>query len=164
MARKRVTEPQLNSWEEVDICLKEMGDAENEISKIEAEMNKQIAEIKKAAEESAKGHKEIIKSNESKIKEFTGIHKEELKGKSKALTFGTVGFRISTRRLLPSAIGNVILKLRERGMFDCTNVKESVDKDAIKKYGEEDIAAIGGYLQKNDTFWYETDKDALAAK
>ena len=163
MARKRVTEPQLKSWDEVDSCLKAMGDAENEISKIEAEMNKQIAEIKKAAEENAKEHKEVIKQNEGKIKEFTGAHKEELKGKSKMLTFGTVGFRISTRLLLPSAVGDVILKLRERGMLDCINVKESVDKDAIKKYGEEDIIAIGGYLQKNDTFWYETDKDALAA-
>lgn len=163
MARKRVTEPQLRSWEEVDGCLKVMADAENEISKIEAEMNRQIAEIKKEAEENAKEHKALIKQNESKIKEYTGAHKEELKGKSKILTFGTVGFRLSTKLLLPSSIAEVILKLRERGMLDCINVKESVDKDAIKKYGEADILAVGGYLQKTDTFWYETDKDALAA-
>ena len=50
MARKRVIEPQLGSWEEVDGCLKVMADAENEISKIEAEMNRQIAAIKKEAE------------------------------------------------------------------------------------------------------------------
>ena len=164
MARKRVTEPQLKNWDEVDGCLKIMADAENEISKIEAEMNRQIADIKKAAEESAKAHKELIKQNESKIKEYTGAHKEELKGKSKELTFGTVGFRLSTKLLLPSSINEVILKLRERGMLDCINVKESVDKDAIKKYGEEDIAAVGGYLQKSDTFWYETDKDALVTE
>ena len=164
MARKRVTEPQLRSWEEVDGCLKIMADAENEILKIEAEMNRQIAEIKKASEEEARGHKELIKQNEGKIKEFTGAHKEELKGKSKVLTFGTVGFRLSTRLLLPSSVAEVILKLRERGMLDCINIKESVDKEAIKKYGEEDIVAVGGYLQKTDTFWYETDKDALSAE
>ncbi len=163
MARKRVTEPQLKNWEEVDQCLKVMSDAENEITRIEAEMNRQIAEIKKAAEEGARCHKEMIKQNEGKIKEFTTVHKDELKGKSKVLTFGKVGFRLSTKLLLPSSVADVILKLRENGMLDCINVKETVDKEAVKNYGEEDILKIGGYLQKSDTFWYETDKDALSA-
>lgn len=163
MARKRVTEPQLKTWEEVDQCLKSMGDAENEISRIEAEMNRQIAEIKKAAEEDAKEHKEAIKLNEGKIKEFTTIHKEELKGKSREMTLGKVGFRLSTKLLLPSAVTEVIGKLREHGMFDCINVKETINKDAVKQYPEEEILKVGGYLQKTDTFWYETDKDSLAA-
>lgn len=163
MARKRVTEPQLKSWEEVDQCLKTVSDAENEISKIEAQMNQGIAELKKQAEEAAKKHKEIIKSNEGKIKEFTTIHKDELKGKSKSLTFGMVGFRLSTKLLLPQKINEVIAKLREYGMFDCIVVTEKVDKEAIKKYSEKDIQEVGGYLQKTDTFWYETDKEALAA-
>lgn len=163
MARKRVTEPQLKSWEEVDLCLKEIADAENEIKSIEAEMNKKIAELKKDAEEGARQHKEVIKQNEGKIKEYSTVHKDEMKGKSKLLTFGKVGFRLSTRLLLPSAISDVIVKLRENGMFDCINVKETVDKDVIKNYGEEDIQKIGGYLQKSDTFWYETDKEALAS-
>ncbi len=164
MARKRVTEPQLGSWEEVDGCLKQIADAENEIKSIEADMNKRIAEIKKTAEEEAKQHKETIKQNEGKIKEYTTAHRNELTGKSRSLTFGRVGFRISTRLLLPSAVNEVILKLREHGMLDCINVKETVDKDAVKNYSEEDIMKIGGYLQKNDTFWYETEKDALAAE
>lgn len=163
MARKRVTEPQLKNWEEVDQCLKEIADAENEITSIVAEMNKKITEIKKSADDESKRHKEIIKQNEGKIKEYSTIHKEEMKGKSKLLTFGKVGFRLSTKLLLPSAVTDVISKLRENGMFDCINVKETVDKDAIKNYSEEDIIKIGGYLQKNDTFWYETDKEALAS-
>lgn len=88
MARKRVTEPQLKSWEEVDGCLKLMGDAENQISIIEAEMNAAIAKTKKEAAEKAAEYKELIKQNEGKIKEFTTINKEELKGKSRQLTFG----------------------------------------------------------------------------
>ena len=68
MARKRVTEPQLGSWEEVDGCLKQIADAENEIKSIEADMNKRIAEIKKTAEEEAKQHKETIKQNEGKLR------------------------------------------------------------------------------------------------
>lgn len=163
MARKKVTEPQLKSWEEVDQCLKTVSDAENEILKIEAEMNQGISKLKKQAEEAAKQHKEAIKANEGKIKEFTTIHKDELKGKSKPLTFGTVGFRLSTKLLLPSEINEVIAKLREHGMCDCIIVNEKVDKEAVKKYAEKDILEVGGYLQKTDTFWYETDKDALAA-
>lgn len=162
MARKRVTEPQLKSWEDVDACLKAMGDAENEISVITAEMNAAIAQAKKEAEEKAAQFKETIKQNEGKIKEFTTIRKEDLKGKSKQLTFGTVGFRQSTKLLFPSDTAEVILKLRENGMADCINVKESINKDTVKSYPEEDILRIGGYLQRSDTFWYETDKDTLA--
>jgi len=162
MARKRVTEPQLTSWEQVDECLKVMSDAENQISMITAEMNAAIAEAKKAAEERAAQFKETIKQNEGKIKEFTTVRKEELKGKSRQLTFGTVGFRQSTKLLLPSDTAEVILKLRENGMADCINVKETINKDTVKSYPEEEILKIGGYLQRSDTFWYETDKDSLA--
>ena len=162
MARKRVTEPQLKSWEEVDECLKVMSDAENQLSVITAEMNAAIAEAKKEAEEKAAQFKEMIKQNEGKIKEFTTIRKEDLKGKSRQLTFGTVGFRQSTKLLLPSDTAEVILKLRENGMADCINVKETINKDTVKTYPEEDILKIGGYLQRSDSFWYETDKDSLA--
>lgn len=162
MARKRVTEPQLMSWEQVDECLKVMSDAENQISVITAEMNAAIAQIKSDAEEKAARFKEMIKQNEGKIKEFTTIRKEDLKGKSKQLTFGTVGFRQSTKLLLPSDTAEVIVKLRENGMADCINVKETINKETVKSYPEEDILRIGAYLQKSDTFWYETDKDRLA--
>lgn len=162
MARKRVTEPQLMSWEQVDDCLKVMSDAENQISVITAEMNAAIAEIKSDAEKRAAQFKETIKQNEGKIKEFTTIRKEDLKGKSKQLTFGTVGFRQSTKLLLSSDTEEVIKKLRENGMADCITVKETINKDTVKSYPEDDILRIGGYLQKTDTFWYETDKDRLA--
>ncbi len=162
MARKRVTEPQLTSWEQVDECLQVMGDAENQLSVITADMNAAIAQAKKEAEERAAQYKEIIKQNEGKIKEFTTIRKEELNGKSRQLTFGTVGFRQSTKLLLPSDTAEVILKLRENGMADCISVKETINKDTVKAYSEEDILKIGGYLQRSDTFWYETDKDSLA--
>lgn len=95
MARKRVTEPQLGSWEQVDECLRMISDAENQLSMITAQMNAAIAEAKKSAEESASQYKELIKQNEGKIKEFATIRKEDLKGKSKQLTFGTVGDRKS---------------------------------------------------------------------
>lgn len=162
MSRKRVTESQLRSWEEVDGCLKVMGDAENQISIIEAEMNAAIATAKKEASEKAAEYKELIKQNEGKIKEFTTINKEELKGKSRQLTFGTVGFRQSTKLLLPQDTGEVIVRLRENGMVDCINVRETINKDTVKSYPEEEILKIGGYLQRADTFWYETDKDSLA--
>lgn len=162
MARRRVTEPQLKSWEEVDACLRVMSEAENQISVITAEMNAAIAEAKKEAEEKAAQFKETIKLNEGKIKEFTTIRKEDLKGKSRQLTFGTVGFRQSTKLLLPSDTAEVILKLRENGMADCINVKETINKDTVKSYPEADILKIGGYLQRSDSFWYETDKDSLA--
>ena len=49
MARKKVTEQVLKSWDEVNDSLKLIGEAQNAIDTIEAELNDQITDLKTAA-------------------------------------------------------------------------------------------------------------------
>ena len=80
------------------------------------------------------------------------------KAKSKILTFGEVGFRLSTSVSLPRAkekIEEIIRRLKNRQMMDCIVVKEDVSKEALKKYGEDTVNAVGATWKQQDVFGYE---------
>lgn len=159
--RKRMAEQELKDWEDVNRTLRLMRDAEIEVEKIEGDMNKCINDIKEDAEKRAQPYKDLIKKWELQLKEFVTLNKAELRGKSRALTFGSVGFRLSTKLKLPKDEGPVIKLLRKMAMGDCINVKESVNKEILKTYDEKTIALVGGTLSTSDTFWYETNRETL---
>lgn len=127
MARKRVVEaPSLHSWEDVNDALR------------------QIAEAQIALGE---------------IKSFVTDHRDEMgKTKSVVLTFGEVGFRLSTSVSLPRAkekLEEIIRRLKSRQMTDCIVVEEKVSKEALKKYGEDTVNAVGATWKQSDVFGYE---------
>lgn len=159
--RKRIETPTLNNWNEADQSLKAIAEAENELAIIVASMNMQVDAIKEAADKAAKPYKELIKKHELMIKEYAGDNKESLDGKSKNLTFGKIGFRLSTKVVLPKLLDKVIKNLRKYEMEDCIIQKETVNKDVLKTYEEKDILKVGGSLKKEDLFYYETRKDAI---
>lgn len=162
MARKRMEEPALKSWEEVDSTLKQIREAEIELGRIAADAERCMIDIRQQAEDSAQPYKDRIKQMELQLKEFTVTNKADLKGKTKEMTFGRVGFRMSTKLVLPKIVEPVIKQLRKNGMGDCIVTKESVNKEILKSYDENTILSVGGSLKKEDTFWYETKQEKIA--
>ncbi len=156
MKRVRMEQPELKTWDDVNEALRLIAEAQNEIAMMEAGMNVQIDTIKQAYEEKVQEYKKQIKQKELLIKEFTTDKRDQLDGKTKDLTFGKVGFRKSTKLQLPKALDKVIAALRKRGMEDCISVKETVNKDILKQYDEQQILEVGGSLKVEDAFWYET--------
>ena len=144
MARKRMEDPSLKSWDEVNAALKLIRDNEIELELIEADMGKKIADIK----EQAVPYRDDIKKLELQVKECVTLNKAELKGKSREMDFGKVGFRMSTKLMLPKQVEKVIKTLKKYGMGDCITVKESVNKDILKTYDEKTILSVGGTLKK----------------
>ena len=74
------------------------------------------------------------------------------------LTFGEVGFRLSTSISLPRAkekLEEIIRRLKSRQMHDCIVTKEEVSKEALKKYGEDTVNAVGATWKQSDVFGYE---------
>ncbi|MBP3487303.1 MAG: host-nuclease inhibitor Gam family protein [Roseburia sp.] len=164
MARKKIAASALGSWEDVNESLKVIGEAENEIAAIEAEMNNDIAKIKAAAKVKVKEHENVIKVQELMIQQYASAHREDMKEKTYKLAFGSVGYRLSTRLILPKEIKPIIENLRKRGMMDCLSTEVKVNKDVLNTYSEADIVAVGGKLKKKDTFWYKTAKDTVQDK
>ena len=160
MARKRVAdEPRLKTWEDVNEALRQIAEAQIAANDIESDMQKQILGAQKIAEEQTRPYKDSIARLEREIKLFVTDHREDLgKGKSRTLTFGEVGFRLSTSVTLPRAkekLEEVIRRLKTRQMTDCILVEEKVSKEALKKYGEDTVNAVGATWKQSDVFGYE---------
>lgn len=171
MARKRIEDnvPQLQSWDDVNITLAEIGEAERLIEAIEADMQAGIDNLKLGAEMDAAPHQRRITELGSQIKRFVDEHRDEMDGKkTKTLTFGSTGFRKSTKVILPrgaAKVAQIIRELKSRAMTDCViTPPEKVDKDALRKYPANEVIAVGANLQVEDTFWYEVDREQLAQK
>ena len=160
MARKRVVEaPSLHSWEDVNDALRQIADAQIALGEIQSDMQKQILGAQKVAEEQSKPLNDNVAKLEREIKSFVTDHRDEMgKTKSMVLTFGEVGFRLSTSVSLPRAkekLEEIIRRLKSRQMTDCIVVEEKVSKEALKKYGEDTVNAVGATWKQSDVFGYE---------
>ena len=163
MARTKIKdELVLKSWDDVDITMKEIAECELEIEKITTDMNQKIHDIKLESDMKAKQFQERIERLGIYVKDFVEDNKAELDGKTKQLNFGKTGFRLSTKLVLKK-VDQVLENLKKLKMDDCIIVKESVNKDVLKKYHEADIIKVGGTLKKEDIFWYETEREKLQA-
>lgn len=166
MARRRVIEaPSLKSWEDVNDALRQIAEAQIEISEIEGDMQKQIIGAQKAAKEQTRPIRDCVARLEREVKAFVTEHRDELgKAKSRSLTFGEVGFRLSTSITLPRAkekLEEIIRRLKSRQMTDCIVVEEKVSKEALKKYGEDTVNAVGATWKQSDVFGYEVNLTRL---
>ena len=166
MARKRIEDqPTLKTWADVDRNLMKIAENEIAIENIVGEMNKQSNGIKMIADQEAQPHHDQISKLEKEIKEFVEEHREDLgKKKTKDLTFGQCGFRLSTSVGLPKGaekLAEMIKKLRSRKMTECVVTTEKVDKEALKKYGKDIVTAVGATWKQKDTFWYDVNKETL---
>lgn len=160
MARKRVVEaPSLHSWEDVNDALRQIAEAQIALGEIQSDMQKQILGAQKVAEEQSKPLNDNVAKLELEIKSFVTDHRDEMgKTKSVVLTFGEVGFRLSTSVSLPRAkekLEEIIRRLKSRQMTDCIVVEEKVSKEALKKYGEDTVNAVGATWKQSDVFGYE---------
>ena len=160
MARKRVVEaPSLHSWEDVNDALRQIAEAQIALGEIQSDMQKQILGAQKVAEEQSKPLNDNVAKLEREIKSFVTDHRDEMgKTKSMVLTFGEVGFRLSTSVSLPKAkekLAEIIRRLKARQMTDCIVVEEKVSKEALKKYGEDTVNAVGATWKQSDVFGYE---------
>lgn len=168
MARVRIEEKcELKDWNDVNLCLAEIGEKQRDIEKIGAEMQQAIDNAKLAADVAADPHQKRIAQLEHQINLYTDEHASEMGGKkTKTLTFGQIGYRKSTKILLPKAaakMAEIIRKLKDHGMGDCIVAPpEKIDKEILKKYPAADITASGAGLKVEDVFWYEVDRERLA--
>ena len=160
MARKRVVEaPSLHSWEDVNDALRQIAEAQIALGEIQSDLLLHILGAQKVAEEQSKPLNDNVAKLEREIKSFVTDHRDEMgKTKSMVLTFGEVGFRLSTSVSLPRAkekLEEIIRRLKSRQMTDCIVVEEKVSKEALKKYGEDTVNAVGATWKQSDVFGYE---------
>lgn len=167
MTRTRVDPPKtLPTWEAVDETLRKIGKLQRAAEAVEADMQDGIAQLKKIAADQAGPIKKGIEELGRQLAAFGDQHREELgKKKSRELNHGRIGYRKSTKAILPrgeSKLTQIIRALRERGMTDCIiSPPPKIDKEALKKYPANDVIAVGANLEVKDDFWYEVDREEV---
>lgn len=165
--RKKLQMPKsINTWEEMDNVLETIGAKTRALEKIEHTMQEHIDKAKTDAALAAQPLKDEVKEMESALMVFLEDRKNEFETKkTRELNFGSVGYRKSTKLVLPrgeSKMQELIDKLKSLGMYDCIVTKqEKVDKDALKAYSEEDIKEAGAWLDVQDKPWYEVKRDEV---
>lgn len=164
MVRKRIeTELVLKSWDDVDKTLKEILEMEVQADKLDGEMTVKISKIKENYKQKVEPIKTLIKLKEKEIQEFVEENRDNMGGKkTKVLTHGNVGFRKSSKLSIPSKmVTTIIQKLRLRKMDNCINVKETINKEELKKYPVEVIIEVGCSIKQDDAFGYDLNRDSI---
>ncbi|MDL2327494.1 host-nuclease inhibitor Gam family protein [Ruminococcaceae bacterium OttesenSCG-928-A11] len=163
MARtKPKKEPVLQSWDDVDAALCKIRKAEHRIAKEQLALDKAIIAATEKSAEAVKPFQDEVKELGLHIKEFVTANREALDGKTKKLNFGSTGFRLSTKLVVPRGKEpDVIAALVAMGLDDCVKVTETIRKDVLKQKPQDVILAAGAYMKPSDEFWYETTQEEL---
>lgn len=95
------------------------------------------------------------------IQQYAEANRAEfIKTKSRELTFGSVGFRLSTRVAIKN-VGNTLQALKDFGLTACIRIKEECDKEAMKNLPLEQLHAVGATLKQEDAFGYEIKRELI---
>lgn len=161
MARKRISGTALQTWEDVDAALREIGTIDRDLGRLEAAQNAAIDRVKADTKAKAKPMQDRKAALELAMKEFCEAHRVEFaKAKTKTLTFGSVGFRLSTRVLI-KRVGDTLQALKDLGLTHCIRTREEPDKEALKALDTETLASVGAVLKTEDAFGYEINVERL---
>lgn len=163
MARKPMAEPKLKSFEEVNQHLAEMAELQRQIELEQSACNESVDQLKAVSQDKIKPLIDDMKTRELLIKEYCEHHRESFeKVKTKKLTHGSVGFRLSSSVSIPDPL-YTIEQLRALGLNHCIRSKIDPDKDQIKQLDREQLNQIGASVKPKNTFGYELAKVNPAA-
>ena len=154
----------LNSWQEADFVLKQIGDASQEIKKNEADMNLKISKIQEAYQPKIDALNEEKIGLERNLQLFCESKRDEFnEKKTKELSFGSVSFRIATPSLKTlkgftwESVKNIVKASKKlAGTF--IKVKEDLNKQAIltANMKESELAKLGLTVSQEESFYYES--------
>ena len=97
-----------------------------------------------------------VKELEGQVKAFVDGHRAELVGKSRALNFGVVGYRLSSKLVLPRGrVEDVIAQLKALGRDNLIKRTETLDREALRREPAELLCKLGAYINQTDEFYYD---------
>ena len=157
MARRKVTPaPVLADWAAVDGALRDIRECEHALAELGVDRDRRIDNIKEEYSKMALPLQNRIKKLEADVKAYADAHRAELTGKSRTLTFGTVGYRTSSRLILPaSKAAEAIAALKALGRKEFIKTTETLDRAALLRQPVELLNQIGAYIQQRDEFYYD---------
>lgn len=164
MTRQEKEAMALRDWDEVNQCLRKMGELDIEKENLDGRMTLEINDLKQRYAAWAEDVISERKSIECLVRSFVEGRKAEfVKVRSKELDFGTVAYRVATSIPTPRAQGKVaeiIQAVKAMGM-SCFRTREELDKEALDTLTDQDLAKIGLARKTEDKLRIEPKMEAI---
>jgi len=149
----------INDWGHADNIVRKTGDLQQKINQAEHQAKDDINKIKAALAIAVKPFQEELKLLICSLEAFANSRREDFKkARSRKLNFGVLGWRksssVSIKKNTLERIKKVLSKAKARA---CIRTKESVDKDALAKFTDGQLASVGARREEKDVFFVEPD-------
>ena len=160
MARLKPQVGKIETLEQANMVLKEIGLLGRELEGIDSEAHKRIAEIKTEAAKQGEVIRKRIVDASARLGAYASYNKEELfkDRKSVQLSFGSFGYRKSTSISIKKSTIELLKKLK---LDKYIRVKEEADKDAMSDLDDETLAQVDAVRKVKDDFFCEADKEEI---
>ncbi len=180
---KSSSDTKIESLEQVNLALRDIGQAEKELALIDAKANEEISKLKEKALKEGEENRKFITETVAKIQSYAEYNKSELfkDTKSLELAFGKIGYRKSTKisvkkttiELLKSLLGQNRLTLESTSDAEkktalvggiakieaCIRVKEEPNKDALSLMEDSFLHEVGASRKVTNDFFCEATPD-----
>lgn len=160
MARIKPIIQKINTLEEADLVLREIGLLERELEAIDAEAQRKIGEIKADAVKQGEPLRTRIIELSSMLASYADYHKRELFADRKTveLTFGCFGYRKSTSIHIKKTTLELLKKL---GLTQFIRIKEEPNKEAMAELDDETLAQVDAVRKVKDEFFCEANREKI---
>jgi phage host-nuclease inhibitor protein Gam len=160
MARLKPNVKKIESVEDANLTLKEIGLLERELEAIDGDAHKQIAEIKTAAVKTGEPVRKRITDLSALLGAFAEYNRDDLfkDKKTVQLSFGIFGYRKSTSISVKKTTLDLLEKL---GMSKYIRVKKEADKDTMAELDDEALAQVDAVRKVKDDFFCQADKEEI---
>jgi phage host-nuclease inhibitor protein Gam len=160
MARLKPGVKKIESLEDANLTLKEIGLLERELETIDGEAHKLIAETKTIAVKAGEPVRKRIADLSALLGAYAEYNRADLfrDRKTVQVSFGIFGYRKSTSISVKKSTIGLLEKL---GLDKYIRVKKEADKEAMAALDDEALAQVDAVRKVKDDFFCEADKEEI---
>ena len=160
MARIKPDVKKIESLDDADLTLREIGIPEREMETVDGGARRQTAEIKTAAVKAGEPIRKRIADLSALPGVYAGYSRADLlkDRKTVQVSFGVSGCRKSTGASVKKTAPGL---LKKPGLLNCVRTKEEPDKEAMAAPDDETPAPADAVRKVKDEFFCEADKDGI---
>jgi len=147
---------EVENWEGADLPLRRMGEITIALAEASGELTLKVNKLKEKAKHSVAGLESERKYLEEQIAHFCESQKAEFaKKRSRTLSFGLIGFRITTSVPIPrdkDKLSELINAIKHLRLESCLKVEEKIDREQVAALDDGTIAKLGLKKSVKDSF------------
>lgn len=164
MTRKKLSIPmEITTEEAANAALREIGTLTIKLEAIDAKADQKIGKIKEDAAIEGEEYRDRIAEIDDAIALFCKVNKHKLftDRKSIALSYGVIGFRLSTSIKIKRTTLELIKKLFPDRVKTAVRTKEEPNKEDLKEWKDEELAQVDAAKVVEDKPFYEVNREEV---